>query len=219
MHPHSDSFLNRICTLEATLFADAFDPADSSRMKSNQYSWLYRPSHHIKTGLITEGDVAALINGKKLLSIGACPAHLERLLVALGVPSKNIVIADSNPDILGVDTPMQKVVFDCMKEWPELGQFDIIIFPESLCIALTDTMKQEDIADHTAAFPTDAREAELLAHVMQEALARLAPDGVIRANGPMSHPHVWKMTDTVLDESGHRHKLSYQRYFVSLKHA
>lgn len=211
------SFLDRIRLRETSLFADQLDPADATRMKSDQYSWLYRPSHHIETGLITEEDINELQNGKRLLSVGACPAHLERLLVESGVPSDAIIITDSNPDILSIDTSIQKVLFDCTQEWPVLGLFDIIIFPESLCIALTDAIKQEDISDHTGSFPTDAREAELLAHIMKEALSRLQPGGVIRANGPQSHPNVWKRAGAILEQSGDRYVLEYQRYFITVR--
>lgn len=210
--------VDRVRVLEASLFADQLDPADVMRMKSDQYSWLYRPSHHIETGLVTEEDINALQNGKRLLSVGACPAHLERLLIELGIASENIIIADSNPDILTIDTPIQKELFDCTKKWPDLGLFDIIIFPESLCIALTDAIKQEDISDHTGSFPTDAREAELLAHIMKEALSRLQPGGVIRANGPQSHPNVWKRAGAMLEQSGYPYVLEYQRYFISVRH-
>jgi len=212
------SFLDRIRLRETSLFADQLDPADATRMKSDQYSWLYRPSHHIETGLVTEEDINELQNGKRLLSVGACPAHLERLLVESGVPSDAIIIADSNPDILTVDTPIQKELFDCTKKWPDLGLFDIIIFPESLCIALTDAIKQEHIADHTESFPTDAQEAELLAHIMKEALSRLQPGGVIRANGPQSHPNVWKRAGAILEQSGYSYVLEYQRYFITVRH-
>lgn len=212
-----ESFSDRIRTLESSLFPDALDPQDSTRMKSDGYSWLYRPAHHIETGLITEQDIDALKNGKKLLSIGAHPAYLERLLVALGVPAENIVIADSNPALLTLDTPIQKLCFDCTKEWPALGLFEYIIFPESLCIALTDTIKQNEMPDDNTAFPNDQREAELLAHVMEEALARLVPEGVIRANGPMSHPNVWKIVTKELEKSGCPHMLEYQRYFVTIR--
>ncbi len=213
--PSSD-FMNRIRALEAELFGDALDPAHATRMKSDDYSWLYRPSHHIETGLITEDDVHALKNGNKLLSVGACPAHLERLLVALGVPGENIVIADSNPLLKDIPSSMESLVFDCTKEWPALGLFDLIIFPESLCIALTDTLKKENIQSDDTAFPTDAREAELLTHIMKESFDHLTSNGVIRANGPMSHPNVWKKTSAALNASGYPHNLSYDRYFIAL---
>jgi hypothetical protein len=210
------SFMNRIRALEESLFADQLDPVDATRMKSPDYSWLYRPSHHIQTGLITEKEIDALKKGKRLLSVGAYPAYLERLLIELGVPAENIVVTDSNPQLSDHASPLQSFIFDCTKDWPDLGLFDLIIFPESLCIALTDRIKQENIpAD--GEYPTDALEAELLTHILQEALSRLSPDGVIRANGPMSHPKVYQMVQAELDQSGFTHQLAYQRYFVSIR--
>jgi hypothetical protein len=211
----NQSFIDQIIQLEQEMFPDDLDPDNSMRMKSDQYSWLYRPSHHIKTGLITEVDVDALKNGKRLLSIGAFPAHLEKVMVAYGVPSETIVIADSDSGMTSEKFPMNAVQFDCTKEWPELGMFDIIIFPESLCIALTDTLKKEDLPTE-GLHPTDAREAELLFHVLKNALQILKPDGIIRANGPQSHPTVCKAAEAMLDKRGLMHVLHYQRYFLTM---
>jgi len=214
MNPSSDHLLALVSVLEEELFADELDPYDLTRMKSPDYSWLYRPSHHIESGLLTVEDIERLRNGKRLLSIGSFPAYLERVLVACGVPAENIVVTDVNPALAELELPMEHVVFDCTKAWPDLGMFDVIIFPESLCIALTDTMKGEDLPQTNDAFPTDAREAELLAHVMKEALRRLNSGGVIRANGPMSHPNVWKRVGEILEGA---FTLKYERYLVEVR--
>lgn len=211
------SFIDQVRALEESLFLDALDPADAERMKSPDYSWLYRPSHHVKTGLLKEEDIAALKKGKRLLSIGAHPGYVEKVLIEMGVPPANIILTDSNPALTASASSMQSFVFDCTKEWPKLGLFDIIIFPESLCIALTDRIKQEHIPAAPSAYPTDALEATFLTHILKEALSRLAPGGVIRANGPMSHPKVYQKVEEELDRLGFSYALTYQRYFVSLQ--
>lgn len=213
---HSDHLVALVSVIEEELFSDELDPDDLTRMKSPDYSWLYRPSHHIESGLLTVEDIEGLRQEKRLLSVGAFPAYLERVLSAMGVPAENMVVTDVNPALTELSLPMKSVVFDCTKKWPDLGMFDVIMFPESLCIALTDRLKSENIPQTDDAFPTDGREAELLVHIMQESLARLNPDGVIRANGPMSHPNVWKRVSDILQNE---FTLKYDRYLVEVRHA
>lgn len=206
------AFVQRVQEIEETLFADQLDPKDSARMKSDKYSWLYRPSHHAATGLITESDITS---GKRILSVGAHPGFLERVLIALGLPADNLVIADSDPGILSIAGDFQKKQFDMTDAWPELGMCDLILFPESLCISLSNKIEQEGtqpVAKKSSLYPTDTREAELLAFVLTQALKRLRPAGEIRANGPMSHPNVVKTAQEKLRNV----KLEYQRFFLRI---
>ncbi len=212
-------FVARVRELEEGLFPDACDPADSVHMKHDGYSWLYRPSHHASTGLVTDADVKFLSRpGARLLSVGAHPAYLERTLVALGVPAGNILAADVLPAAGDSDTPFDRIQFDMLGLWPEIGTFDRIIFPESLCIALADRLKA-DAPHGDAPFATDALEARLLSDILCSALARLRPGGEIRMNGPQSHPNVVKAARSLVEARGFPHELVYQRYFLTVKRA
>ena len=207
----------RIRALEEQEFATQLHTEDSTRMKSDRYSWHYRPSHHIATGLITEGDIALLSQpGKRLLSVGAHPGYLERLLCKLGIPADNILISDNAADFLEEEHSLEKISFDMLGIWPEIGSFDRIIFPESLCIALSDHIKKMHPKAESP-FATDTMEAELLSGVLRQALERLRPDGEIRSNGPQSHPNVVKAVRAKLDADGYSHTLTYQRYFLSVR--
>lgn len=212
-------FVARVRELEERLFPDACDPADSVHMKSDGYSWLYRPSHHASTGLVTDADVKFLSRpDARLLSVGGHPAYLERTLMELGVPVASIVVADVSPAVTEVALPFETVHFDMLGPWPEIGTFDRIIFPESLCIALTDRLKKAG-PHGDAPYATDPQEARLLSEVLCSALARLRPGGEIRANGPQSHPNVVKAARSLMEARGHPHELDYQRYFLKVKNA
>ena len=210
-------FLDRVQSLEKRIFPGQLDESDSYRMKNaGRYSWLYRPSHHIETGLITEEDVALLsVPGKRLLSVGAHPAYFEQLLCVLGIPADNIVVSDKDPAIALVEGLMDRTVFDATGIWPDIGLFDLIIFPESLCMAVQDNAKRSEDAPE-GLFPTDANESQMLAVIFKQALTHLAPHGEIRANGPMSHPNVVKAACEQLTEEGFDHTINYARFFLTL---
>lgn len=188
-------------------------------MVHNGYAWHYRPSHHIVSGLVTTEDLDLVTKpGHRLLSMGAHPAYLERILVALGLPADHLTIADIDPRIVECPGYMQKIHCTMLGHWPELGQFDRIIFPESLCIALTDAIsKAGPITDSKLPHPTDALEAKLLAQVLSEALHCLTPGGIIRANGPMSHPNVIRVASTMLESQSNHHVIHYSRYLMTIQ--
>lgn len=212
-------FVTRVRELEERLFPDACDPADSVHLKNDGYSWLYRPSHHASTGLVIDSDVKFLSRpGARLLSVGGHPAYLERTLVELGVPAGNIVAADVLPAITDSNLAFETACFDMLGPWPEMGTFDRIIFPESLCIALTDRLKKTG-PHGDAPFAMDPQEAKLLCGVLCSALQRLRPGGEIRANGPQSHPNVVKAARSLVEARGFPHELDYQRYFLKVKNA
>jgi hypothetical protein len=62
----------------------------------------------------------------------------------------------------------------CSASGPDIGTFDLILFPESLCIALTDRLKKTG-PHGDAPFATDSEEARMLRDVLCGALARLRP--------------------------------------------
>lgn len=203
------AFLAHVRALEEKMFGDLLDPKDPMRMQSNKYSWLYRPSHHVESGLITEEDIELLKNGGTLLSLGAHPGYLEQVIVALGVPSKNIVTADSDAAIL--DTDVHPLHFSMHDEWPLETKFDRIIFPESLCIALSKKLEQEGWLQNKKDHSSDAREAELLGNILQQALDHLKPNGIIRANGPQSHPNIIKRVQEKISC-----EITYERFLMKV---
>jgi len=210
-------FVSRVRDTEERLFGDACNPLDSVRMKGDGYSWLYRPSHHAATGLVVERDMTMFSKpGARVLSVGGHPAYLERMLVELGVPAANIVVADTISALTEADFPFETLRFDMLEPWPEIGTFDLILFPESLCIALTDRIKSVAPAGD-GPFATDALEAKLLSKVLCEALSRLKLSGEIRANGPQSHPNVVKAARSLVEARGFPHELDYARYFLRVK--
>lgn len=212
----SADFVASVRALEERLFVHALDSEDATRMLHDGYSWHYRPSHHALTGLVTPADF-----GKTILSVGAHPAAFERILVELGLPRDQLLVADHEPRLLEATPELRTIVFDLTEPWPEIGTFDLIVFPESLCIALADRIDREGRPTPTPdnEFPSDAREAELLACVLMEALGRLRPGGEIRANGPQSHPNVVTAARAVLDRQGFAHVLEYERYFLRVRAA
>jgi hypothetical protein len=211
-------FVERVREIEERLFPDACDPADSVHMKNDGYSWLYRPSHHASTGLVTAADIRPLSRpGVRVLSVGGHPAYFERTLIELGVPAANILVADVLPAADGTP-PFETVVFDMLGPWPEIGTFDMILFPESLCIALTDRLKKTG-PHGDAPFATDPQESRLLSEVLCSALTRLRPGGEIRANGPQSHPNVVKAARSLVEARGFPHELDYKRYFLTVRPA
>ena len=214
------SFVEKVRTLEAKMFPGRLDDKEKNRMKNEgKYSWLYRPSHHAETGLITKEDVTMLSeSGRRLLSVGAHPAYLEQLLIVLGIPAENIMATDKDPAFRFAEGLMDRALFDCTGIWPDIGSFDLIIFPESLCMAVGgDTKREEGTSD--SPFPSDAKEAEALAVVLSQALSKLRPGGEIRANGPMSHPNVVKAASEKLLAKGHGHSIVYDRFFLTVRHA
>jgi hypothetical protein len=205
MEMTTKAFVGEVRRLEERLFADQL--GDAGRMKSDRYSWHYRPSHHAASGLVTPDDI-----GKHILSVGAFPAYLERVLCELG--ATHIVIADNDPAIAEIKSDMKAVVFDATKPWPAAGgTFDLIIFPESLCICMSDLLKK----DSDVPFATDTLEAELLSGILGQALSRLRPGGEIRANGPMSHPNVVAAAKAKLEQAGQKPVIEYQRFFLRVR--
>ncbi len=211
--------VERFRAFEQKLYADQLHD-DRSMMKSgDRRFWHFRPSHHVASGLLTQEDVMCLSpSGKRLLSVGASPAFLEKLLPEIGVPAENIVLADKDPIRIENAGPLKVVTFDMNDPWPEMGTFDRIIFPESLCIAIGDRLKERGTAAPSSdAHPNDPLEAELLTSIMREALRRLRPGGIIRANGPMSHPKVVQKMEEALSRDGIRCDVQYKRYLMDIR--
>ncbi|MFA6523186.1 MAG: hypothetical protein WCS85_02355 [Candidatus Peribacteraceae bacterium] len=204
------TFLEQIRQLEERLFGEELN--GGKRIMSERSFWHFRPSHHVKTGLLTAEDITLLSKpGKRLLSVGAHPAFLERLLPELGVPKENILLADKDPAIGVSAGSIASVVFDACETWPDIGTFDRIIFPESLCIALSDQSKSTENRNEKDAF-----DAALLASILRQAFERLRPGGILRANGPMSHPNVIRMVEKELQQQHLPASLESRRFFLSI---
>ena len=215
--PVGCAFVAQVREVEERLFPELLDPDHPHRLSSARRSWEYRPSHHVRRGLVGVADLEVLAGaGRRVLSVGAHPCCLERLLCELGVPPEKVVVADRDPDVAAC-APGAWAVFDLLERWPELGRFDLVLFPESLCIALSDRVAAQGPHGGSGAFPGDALEARLLAHMVGEALVRLAPGGEIRADGPMSHPNVVRTASEALDAAGLQHVLEYDRFFLRVR--
>ena len=221
--PASDlQFIIAVRQMEERLFPEELDSEDDTRMKSHgRYFWHFRPSHHAQTGLITAGDLELLRQpGRRMLSVGAYPAFLERVLLELGISAENLLVADKDAAIAQCSPLLRTRTFDAHEPWPEMGTFDRILFPESLCISFEDRLQregQDSDPQRSLAHPTDAREAALLAAVLGQALTRLRPAGIIRANGPMSHPNVVCAMSAALEAQGLHHAVEYQRFFLTVR--
>jgi hypothetical protein len=211
------AFINQIKILEEKLFPELLETEDNKRLKSDgKYFWHYKPSHHAATGLITPDDVPFLQEpGRRLLSLGAHPAYFERIVLELGVPADHMLVTDTDPRMAEGTWPMPTMIVDFTKPWPNIGVFDRIIFPESLCIAVRHTV--QDMPKASGPHPYDAAEAQVLACVLGQALSHLAPGGSIRANGPMSHPNVVQTASEQLQKLGQQPLIGYQRYFLTVQ--
>lgn len=215
-------FIGRMRELEERLFPFRLHEENLSFMKSDgRHFWHFRPSHHFSTGLITQEEIALLSEpDRRLLSVGAFPGYLEQVLVELGVPHENILLADKDPAIEHC-SGLHAVVFDLHQHWPEMGTFDRIIFPESLCISIADTLRERGFVAHagmadSGVHEQDRLETELLTSVMRQALRRLRPGGIIRANGPLSHPNVIRAMSAVLQLQGYAHSLKTCRFYLQI---
>lgn len=217
--PEGRAFVARVREAEEQLFPELLDPDHPRRLLSARRSWEYRPSHHVSRGLLSASDLAEMsLPGRRLLSVGAYPGCFEHLLCILGLPPANLVVADNDPAIATCVGTMDKVVFDVFDPWPELGLFDLILFPESLCIALGDRVaRQVRDPDVGGPFPNDVLEGQLLAHVLGEALKRLRNGIEVRADGPMSHPNVVRVASAELDAAGRPHCIEYDRFFLRVR--
>lgn len=217
LSPVDRAFLAEVRAVEERLYPALLDPAQPRRVLGARRYREFRPSHHVSRGLVGAADLAAMsAPGRRALSVGAYPAIFERLLCELGVPAGNLVVADHDPDIVACAGPMAKVAFDMLGPWPDLGTFDLILFPESLCMGLGDRVAEAE-PQGKGPFPGDALAGRLLAGVLGEAMARLRPGGEIRADGPMSHPNVVRAASAALDAAGHPHRLRYERFFLWLR--
>ena len=212
--PEGRAFLAEVRAVEERLFPELLDPELPRRLLGVRRYREFRPSHHVSRGLLLAPDLAQLsLPGRRLLSVGAYPACFEYLLCTMGLPAENLVVSDNDPAIAGCRGTMEKVVFDLFEPWPELGAFDMIVFPESLCMALGDRVAVA-APESMVPFPKDQVAGRLLAQVLGEALKRLRPDGEIRADGPMSHPNVFRIASVELETAGVPHRIEYERFFV-----
>jgi hypothetical protein len=112
-------------------------------------------------------------------------------------------MADNDRGILECESEIFALHFSMHDAWPVQGMFDRIIFPESLCISITDSAKPHE---------SDEQVAQLLAAVITQALDHLKPGGIIRANGPMYHPNIVKrMQEMVPCE------VNYERFLMEVR--
>jgi hypothetical protein len=186
----SKPYWQRIRELEAQLFPE-FKDEDFCIDSPETNNFYFAPSVHFKEALITETDVENFKNDpkRKMLSVGAGPAYLERLLVNLGVNKDNIVLADKNPRDLPSDFKIK--IFDMSGEWPEFedGQFDLIIFPENPSINVNSDFGEERIQAFTSLFA--------------KALQHLKPGGEIKITGNRNVEEITEKVEQELKKVGY----------------
>lgn len=106
--------------------------------KSNYF--YFSGMYHIRSGLVTPSVVNDLRNGKTLLSVGCGDAHLERFLSkGYEIPSSRITLTDKSLDECVQTFGSTFYQFDMTKPWPIIGNYDYILFPESLGVALLES--------------------------------------------------------------------------------
>jgi hypothetical protein len=146
------------------------------------------PSYHFASGLITEEMIDDLKQGGNLLSVGAGKAHLELFLVqALDIPAVSITAADV---ALLDGLPFATRQFDMYDAWPQLGQFDYVIFPKS--VFLRGPQKR--------ATP----EADLI-HLLQQSYDALTPAGQVRMTGYLPPSNSLRMVKGLVEECQNVH--------------
>lgn len=144
---------------------------------SNVLYKYFTPSHHFKTGLVTAKHIKQFQedSGFSMLSVGAGPAFLEKVLKKLGL--KNILISDfDNSDL---PKSFERVLFDTYGDWSKVEQlenkkFNLIIFPESVLCNIQGFMRKDQ------SFTDPAKNC---LKVINSALAFLKPGGEMRING------------------------------------
>ena len=125
----------------------------------------HAPSWHFYTRLLTEGIVNDIReNKRKVLSVGAGKAHLERLLAnRLRISIEQLVLTDRVPIM---PEGFEQLLFDMYEEWPEIkDSFDYVVFPESVI---------------PNRFKTDEEKRTGLYHILENSLRVLKPNGQIR---------------------------------------
>ena len=181
--------------IEEEAFSDEIDSScDQIKSSGGGYTY-YAPSWYFyKIPFLSEKEINLLKRpGKNMLSVGAGPAHLERLLVShFGVPRENIVLADRVSEQLPVG--FRTYIFDMHQIWPKMNEapFNYIIFPESY---LPDIEPKEN---------TDYDElirirGQNLANVLRHAIPYLKTPGHIRLK-PAFKEEVDAMKDSLEKE-------------------
>ncbi|PIU57032.1 MAG: hypothetical protein COS89_05320 [Deltaproteobacteria bacterium CG07_land_8_20_14_0_80_38_7] len=92
----------------------------------------FPPSCYVEKGLLTPNLIHRMQSGeiRRTLSMGAGPAHIEQMLVYLGVDPERITLADISDQFTPIGLPFHQ--FDMNRLWPsDLGEFDLIMFLES----------------------------------------------------------------------------------------
>lgn len=115
--------------------ADGFSP---NHMTDSETRYFYfSPLTYFRNELVDEQMINDLKTDKRMLSVGAGRADLERVLEeGYGIPANHITIADIRLHSKARQTSFPMHEFDMKKEWPKFdAKFDYIIFPESFGMA------------------------------------------------------------------------------------
>jgi len=180
---------------------------DTSQNKKYVY---FSALWYIESEIITPDMVASLQKDATLLSVGSGEGHLERLLKdGFNIPTKNITTSDLYLDNKIQQAGFQHHIFDMTKPWPNFNQqFDYILFPESLGVALLDynrigkdqsqtnrffnyldqtekeildgNLKPKDIDFFMQVIGMDVPKVHQIYQILTQAIQNLKPNGEIR---------------------------------------
>jgi hypothetical protein len=212
------TLVDLVKTLEAEQFPEfAGKPGFQSPRTGLKYM---APSTLVEKGAVTPGDIEHLASdsGSKMLSVGAGPGYLERLLLKFGINPDQIVVADKDPTDLPQELPRRE--FDMTKPWPadlsSGGAYCLIVFPESRQFgdqqeleALRASMEAED-PDVMIEDKDVYRELYLrgMYRLIAHALPHLDPSGKITITGvPLGPLMLFEVRNRLLS---HGHDISME---------
>ncbi len=148
------------------------------------------PVRHFNDRLMTAEIINQLLNGSRLLSVGAGPAFLEKTLVKrFAVPASNVVLADFVKEVLPTGE-FRTYTFNMNILWPDhiKERFDYIIFPQAIFVGGSRYYGYEEFLNPFE--PNDlvtigSRDlwVDNVCRLMSRALMFLNPKGQIRATG------------------------------------
>lgn len=172
-------------TLEKEMFPEFAGLCCNSFTSNGSTYNCFAPSHFFRQGLLTNQDVERLKEKERnILSIGSGPAHLERMLVKLGIPIENISLSDVTETNL--PPGFRTHIFDMHSEiWPQLeeGPFDLIIIPEAFSVSLPSLPFDQYMRNSSII-------ARMLSDVIHKAVQNLKPNGELRIIDPGFYEHV-----------------------------
>lgn len=156
------------------------------------------PSYHFRKGLITEKNLNDLINdpSKKLLSVGAGYAYLEKFLVYKGIKNENITLADINKDLMPQE--FHTITMNMFDDWKEVldNKYDLIIFPESV-FTYSDSNFDKKKFNSDNLYERNNNIINLIYKLILKSIKHLKSNGEIRMTTPILYS---SLMDNLVDK-------------------